>query len=122
MVADKRSTQLAFASRIKSFHTWQAIESDTRKIKANHEKLRKQGKIAHDRIQPALAEIADAERRGMDAHSDFDAVTRLVKIEFARFDAERVEDFKGMLEKYLEGMISRQKEVRCVYFMVPVDR
>jgi sorting nexin-1/2 len=58
-------------------------------------------------------ELADvqAERRGVDAHSDFDAVSRLVKIEFARFDVERMEDFKGMLERYLDGMIGRQKEV-----------
>lgn len=52
-----------------------------------------------------------AERRGVDAHSDFEAVSRLVKIEFARFDIERMEDIKCMLERYLDGMILRQKEV-----------
>ncbi len=51
--------QLAFASRIKSYHTWQAVEAEAKKMKVHHEKLRKQGKIAHDRIGPALAEIAE---------------------------------------------------------------
>ena len=106
------------------------------KAEGSHEKLRKQGRISHERIGPALGEIAEvspscrehwdmsllrrrrygdlqAERRGVDAHSDFDAVSRLVKIEFARFDVERMEDFKGMLERYLDGMIARQKEVSC---------
>lgn len=94
-----------------------------------HEKLRRSGKIAHDRIQPALAEIAEvrsgtewssdriliswiqAERKALDAHSDFDAVSRLVKLEFARYEHDRVEEFKHMFATYLDEMIIAQKEV-----------
>jgi sorting nexin-1/2 len=38
-------------------------------------------------------------------------MTKLVKAEFARFERERVEEFKRVLEKHLEGAISRQKEL-----------
>jgi sorting nexin-1/2 len=34
-----------------------------------------------------------------------------VKTEVARFEQERIEDFKNSLHAFLEGMISRQKEV-----------
>lgn len=39
-------------------------------------------------------------------------MTRLIKNEYGRFENERVEDFKKMLEVYVEGMIHRQKIVR----------
>jgi sorting nexin-1/2 len=38
-------------------------------------------------------------------------VSKLVKTEVARFEQERIEDFKDSLQVFLEGMISRQKEV-----------
>jgi sorting nexin-1/2 len=37
-------------------------------------------------------------------------VSRLVKTEVARFEQERIEDFKKSLEQLLDGMIMRQKE------------
>lgn len=38
-------------------------------------------------------------------------MTKLIKLEVARFEHERVTDFKASLEAFLEGMISRQTEV-----------
>jgi sorting nexin-1/2 len=38
-------------------------------------------------------------------------VSKLVKTEMARFEQERINDFKDSLVAFLEGMISRQKEV-----------
>ena len=47
----------------------------------------------------------------MEAKTEFDQVSRLVKSEVARFEQERIEDFKHALEAFLEGMIARQKQV-----------
>ena len=55
--------------------------------------------------------MAQAERRSRDANQEFDAVSKLVKSEFGRFEKERVEEFKKVLEKYLDGMFARQKEL-----------
>ena len=52
-----------------------------------------------------------AERRALDAHSDFDAVSRLVKLEFTRYEHDRIEEFKHMFATYLDEMIIAQKEV-----------
>ncbi len=46
----------------------------------------------------------------LDAKQEFEQVSRLVKSEVARFEQERVEDFKMSLERLLNGMIARQKE------------
>lgn len=41
-------------------------------------------------------------------------------MEVARFEEERVKDFKVALEKFLEGMIERQKEVRLAYTLIVI--
>jgi sorting nexin-1/2 len=46
----------------------------------------------------------------LDAKQEFEQVSRLVKSEVARFEQERIEDFKKSLEDLLDGMITRQKE------------
>jgi sorting nexin-1/2 len=56
--------------------------------------------------------IIQAERRALDAKHEFDQCSKLIKTEMARFEQERVEDFKKSLQSFLDGMISRQKEVR----------
>ncbi|KAJ9095011.1 hypothetical protein QFC21_005804 [Naganishia friedmannii] len=117
------SVRLAFAGRIKSYHAWQQAESDSRRLKAAHEKLRRAGKIAHERLPLAIAEIHErdfsypvdeinqADRKALDLHSDFDAVSRLCKTEFGAYEQGRVEEFKNMLGGYLDGMIVAQKEM-----------
>jgi sorting nexin-1/2 len=42
---------------------------------------------------------------------EFDNVSRLVKSEFERFERERIQDFKHVLERYLDCQISQQKEL-----------
>lgn len=54
-----------------------------------------------------------AERRASESKLEYEQVSKLVKTEVARFEQERIEDFKDSLHAFLEGMISRQKEVRC---------
>jgi hypothetical protein len=62
-----------------------------------------------------------AERKAVHAKSEFERVTKLVKIELHRFDMERVEDFKRSLEAFLEGMITRQKEASALSMYLSVQ-
>ena len=48
----------------------------------------------------------------MEAKHEFEHVSKLVKLEVARFEQERIEDFKDSLHAFLEGMIQRQQDVR----------
>lgn len=46
----------------------------------------------------------------LETKQEFEHVSRLVKSEVARFEQERIEDFKKSLENLLDDMIARQKE------------
>jgi len=74
-------------------------------------KNRAQGRIPSDRLAHSLSQIAEAERRASEAKLEYEQVSKLVKTEVARFEQERIEDFKDSLHAFLEGMISRQKEL-----------
>jgi len=52
-----------------------------------------------------------AERRATEAKNEYEGASKLAKTEVARFERERIEDFKDSLHAFLEGMISRQKEI-----------
>ncbi|KAH9995539.1 Vps5 C terminal like-domain-containing protein [Russula vinacea] len=107
------SVRMAFSSRVRVYHAYQNAEAELRRVKQAHERNRAQGKTAPektDRLRHSYSQIGDAERRVLDAKQEFDHVSRLVKSEVARFELERIEDFKKSLELLLDGMIARQKE------------
>ncbi|KAJ6610183.1 Vps5 C terminal like-domain-containing protein [Mycena sp. CBHHK59/15] len=105
------SVRLAFNSRIRTYHSWRAAEADLLRVKQTHDRNRAQGRIPNERVGYSLAQIAESERRALDAKHEFDQATKLIKTEVARFEQERIEDFKDSLHAFLEGMISRQKEL-----------
>ncbi|KIP03006.1 hypothetical protein PHLGIDRAFT_111375 [Phlebiopsis gigantea 11061_1 CR5-6] len=105
------SVRLAFSSRIKTYHGWQNADGNVKRVKQTHETNRAQGKLGPEQLNRSLALVAEAERRALDAKHEFDHVSRLVKAEVARFEQERIEDFKNSLEAFLSGMISKQKEL-----------
>ncbi|KAJ7247618.1 Vps5 C terminal like-domain-containing protein [Mycena haematopus] len=107
------SVRLAFNSRIRTYHSWRSAEADLQRVKQTHERNRAQGRIPNERAGYSLSQIAEAssERRALDAKHEFDQATKLIKTELARFEQERVDDFKDSLHAFLEGMIGRQKEL-----------
>ncbi|TBU27285.1 Vps5-domain-containing protein [Dichomitus squalens] len=105
------SVRLAFSSRVRIYHAWQSADAHLRRTKQTHESNRAQGRLGPDQLSRSLAIVGEAERRALDAKQEFDHVSRLVKSEVARFEQERIEDFKNALEAFLEGMIKRQKQL-----------
>ncbi|KAH9888986.1 Vps5 C terminal like-domain-containing protein [Cubamyces lactineus] len=105
------SVRLAFSSRVRVYHAWQNADAHLKRTKQTHESNRAQGKLGPDGLSRSLALVAEAERRALDAKQEFDHVSRLVKNEVARFEQERIDDFKASLEAFLEGMITKQKQL-----------
>jgi sorting nexin-1/2 len=105
------SIKLAFESRQKAFHAWQAADSDMQKRKANQDKLLRQGKTQQDRLNQLSADVADAERKVHQARLLFEDMGRLLRNELERFEREKVEDFKSGVETFLESAVEAQKEV-----------
>jgi sorting nexin-1/2 len=107
------SVRMAFSSRVRVYNAWQNADAELRRVKQAHERNRAQGKTAPektDRLRHSYSQIGEAERRVLEAKQEFEHVSRLVKSEVARFELERIEDFKKSLELLLDGMIARQKE------------
>ncbi|EIW79392.1 Vps5-domain-containing protein [Coniophora puteana RWD-64-598 SS2] len=100
------SVRLAFNSRIRTYVSWQNADADARRVRQAHERSKVQGRSTF-----TVNQIAEAERRALDAKHEYDQCSRLIKIEVARFETERVEDFKNCLQTFLDGMIARQKEL-----------
>lgn len=139
------SVRLAFASRVRAYHAWQAALKEVTRIRQLRDKARLQGrpagpggismseqaevsKRASERANAASsAEAAaycsqpeslyhlfaddQAERRMRDTSTDFEAQSKLVKAEFARFERERVDEFRRTLMANLDGQIVRQREL-----------
>ncbi|TKA55129.1 hypothetical protein B0A53_02099 [Rhodotorula sp. CCFEE 5036] len=116
------SAKDVFGARVKAYHTWQAAESHVRKLHAAHEKAKRSGRTHSELMNLSVAEIADdgrlrlvfdnqAERKMLDARHDFDDVSKLTKAEMARFDRDKVDDFKKALEDYADSLAERQREV-----------
>lgn len=106
------SIKQAFQQRQKAYHTWHTAESELQKRKNTHDKLLRQGKSQQDKLNEVGAGVGDAERRAHSARLLFDDMGSLMRGELERFEKEKVEDFKGGVETFLEGAVEAQKEVR----------
>ncbi|KAH7890823.1 Vps5 C terminal like-domain-containing protein [Phlebopus sp. FC_14] len=105
------SVRMAFNSRIRTYTSWQHADAEVRRVRQIHERARAQGRLPTERVGHTVSLVTEAERRALDAKRDFDQCSKLIKLEMARFEQERVEDFKNALQAFLDGMILRQKEL-----------
>lgn len=55
--------------------------------------------------------LAQAERRALTLKRDFEDVSKLIKSETARFDAEKIIEFRQAIERYSRGLAERQKDL-----------
>ncbi|KIK61789.1 hypothetical protein GYMLUDRAFT_165891 [Collybiopsis luxurians FD-317 M1] len=108
------------------YQAWKNADADVIRVKQNHERNRNTSAYGGNSPNPAsgtlsrgaggamghsLSQIAEAEMRASQAKRAFDNTSRLCKSEMARFEEERVEDFRNALHAWLEGMIGRQTEL-----------
>lgn len=105
------SVKQAFQQRQKAFYSWHNAEAELQKRKTTQDKLLRQGKSQQDRLNQVSAEVTDAERKVHQARLLFDDMGRLMRVELDRFEREKVEDFKGSVETFLESAVEAQKEV-----------
>lgn len=105
------SVKAAFAARQKAWLAWQQADSDSAKRKSTGDKIRRQARTQTDRLNVVDQEMTEAERRSHTAKVEFDNVSKRLKSEIKRFDADKVEDFKTSIEVFLESAVEAQKEL-----------
>lgn len=105
------SVKTAFTCRQKAWLAWQAADAESAKRRSTGVKIRRQASTQQDRLNMVDAEMTEAERRSHQLKIDFDNIGKLLKGELKRFDMDKVEDFKGSVEVFLESAVETQKEV-----------
>ena len=59
----------------------------------------------------AKEEVAEWERRVLKGEEEFDAISKAIKVEVARFEGMRVKDFKDLIMNYLESLLGVEQQL-----------
>ncbi|CCJ29535.1 unnamed protein product [Pneumocystis jirovecii] len=103
------SAKHAFFLRQKAYLSWQAAESNL--FKSRSEKMKNQTKLNQNYSYEQSAEISHVEKRCEQLKNDFDAISNILKEEIERFEIQKIDDFRGSVETFLESVIEAQKEL-----------
>ncbi|XP_068204087.1 sorting nexin-2-like isoform X4 [Palaemon carinicauda] len=102
-----------FHERVKTFQTWQHAQSMLAKKREAKAKAELAGRM--DKVQQAQEEVAEWEVKVERSQEEFERISRDIKKEVDRFDVVRVKDFKDMLVKYLEALMTSQQQIIKVW-------
>lgn len=106
-------------TRLKSYSTWQTLDRDLSKKRDSLDKLRLGNRLRTDKISALEKDVEETESGVGEARQLYDRITKTLKIEFERFDREKVGDFTMAVRALLNGLMETQRDV-CVYY--PVER
>lgn len=99
----------AMNQRVKTFKSVKDAESaltKRREAKVKAEIARK-----NDKVQQEEAAIQECEYKLEKAKKDFEDISGTIRKEIARFEKQRVKDFKSTVINYLQALMSSQQEV-----------
>ncbi|CAL4097654.1 unnamed protein product, partial [Meganyctiphanes norvegica] len=102
-----------FHERIKTFQTWQHAQQVLAKKREGKAKAEMAGRM--DKVQLAQEEVLEWEGKVERSQEEFERVSRAIKKEMEQFDLIRVKDFKDMLVKYLEALMTSQQQIIKVW-------
>nr|XP_027217695.1 sorting nexin-2-like isoform X5 [Penaeus vannamei] len=102
-----------FHERVKTFQTWQHAQTMLAKKREAKAKAELAGRM--DKVQQAQDEVAEWEAKVERSQEEFDRISRAIKKEMEQFDIVRVKDFKDMLVKYLEALMTSQQQIIKVW-------
>lgn len=102
-----------FHERIKTFQTWQHGQQVLAKKREGKAKAEMAGRM--DKVQLAQEEVLEWEGKVERSQEEFERVSRAIKKEMEQFDIIRVKDFKDMLVKYLEALMTSQQQIIKVW-------
>ncbi|EPQ27155.1 uncharacterized protein PFL1_05436 [Pseudozyma flocculosa PF-1] len=106
------SIRKAFATRLDVWQAWQRACDEQHKMQARYNKVRAGGSgVSSHHLSSLLSDVSEAEARALERERDFHVVSERCKSEMERLDLERVDDFRGALQAWLDGLVSRQQDV-----------
>jgi sorting nexin-1/2 len=95
--------------RVKLHKLWKDAEAALAKKRDEHARLEQQRKV--DKLVTVSQEITELEHRVSKCHEDFDEISATIKKEAARFEKQKVQDFKSTIINYLQCMMNYQQQI-----------
>ncbi|XP_071552572.1 uncharacterized protein [Panulirus ornatus] len=102
-----------FHERVKTFQIWQHAQATLAKKREAKAKAEIAGRM--DKVQQAQEEVAEWELKVERSQEEFERISRAIKKEVEQFDVVRVKDFKEMVVKYLEALMTSQQQIIKVW-------
>ncbi|XP_071794041.1 sorting nexin-2-like [Asterias amurensis] len=103
------SVRDAFREREKLFGTWQSAQMTLAKKREQEAKLKISGKP--DKLAQVQEEIKDWEGKDTKGQKDFELISKTIRKEYSRFEANRMTDFRSVIIKYLEALMNHQQQL-----------
>ncbi|XP_063842865.1 sorting nexin-2-like isoform X13 [Scylla paramamosain] len=102
-----------FHERVKTFQTWQHAQITLAKKREAKAKAELAGRM--DKVQQAQEEVTEWEGKVERSQEEFERISRAIKKEMEQFDVMRVKDFRDMVIKYLEDLMTSQQQIIKVW-------
>uniref|UniRef100_A0A914WPB1 PX domain-containing protein n=1 Tax=Plectus sambesii TaxID=2011161 RepID=A0A914WPB1_9BILA len=110
-----------FYERVKAWQNWQTAQQNLTKKRELKTRMELSGKT--DKLPQAKQEVTDAEKKVEELEEEFGKISKQIRKEMNRFNAQRVKDFKATLLQYLESLaLSQQQLVKYWEAFVPEAR
>ncbi|CAJ0930327.1 unnamed protein product, partial [Mesorhabditis belari] len=108
-VALFQSLKDVFNERIRVWQSWQTAQQNLAKKREQKSRYELSGKM--DRAQQAKDEMDETERKVDQLEGEFGEISRLIREEMGRFDAQRREDMREIFIGFLEALLVEQQEL-----------
>ena len=107
---DLSDLQEVFHEREKAWHQWQQAQTFLARKREAKTKFELQGLT--DKLPAARKEVEVWEQKVQETEEAFQKISKIIKKEMRRFDAQRVKDFKEVIVAYLESLALSQQQVQ----------
>lgn len=98
-----------FDQRVKTWQRWQDVQTMLQKKRENEARLIWANKP--EKLQQAKDEITEWEPKVLQCEREFEQISANIRKEVARFEVERIKDFKSRVIVYLETLQNSQQQL-----------
>ncbi|KAJ7388955.1 sorting nexin-2 [Desmophyllum pertusum] len=104
-----QSVKASFQERVRSYSNWQHAQQMLTKKREALVKLELASK--NEKLPQAQEEVKEWEQKVEKGEEDFGKISKMIQKEMARFEKNRVKDFRESMIKYLEAMMDSQQQL-----------
>nr|XP_032829580.1 sorting nexin-2-like isoform X2 [Petromyzon marinus] len=105
------SVKAVFDQRVRCWQRWQDAQVTLQKKREAEAKLQSGAAAKGDKLQQARDDIHEWEGKVEQGEAEFESISKTIRTEVARFERERVRDFKHAVVSYLEALVHTQAQL-----------